>query len=600
MDRIARACDTRPHPRRVASLRRRRPQARVALRRRLRRAGGPTRHRHADARGRGRARPRPRSVAALQHRDQALAAGPRRDGGTGAFRAHADRRDPPAGDRRPRRDPVLRLAKPRRRRARGAGDRPRPSHQRAGRRRHGVQGQGQMLFRDVSLWTKMLDYLPFQRLATNILLADGVCTEKNLKRVILTEEIAELDLRRQYLVQNYDKEKQQPVTASTEHVETKRNLEIEVQCSSSKRYRTANCLDSPFASSDKEHKESEIGLRTPARRQPLRIAASGTYDGYYEESSQQNLLRSQLASETTGNTSKSISFQADRANPSIISAKSSHINQVTAAKPRPTIETLIEIIKPEPIVPNTTPLLEDSSDLPSYLTETKDIFFPLSYDPAYIQKNQLTNDAPDISPEDDRRINIGMLLNKLEQKILREAQLTNPKTRFVDRFYPSRSTNPTTQHRNVALTTISAVRDWIRRRDPDCWYKKRVKNIRMVDPATLEPRAERWLFEILEYQCQYRWEIYLRMFAFLVSPSKLKGPFWAAFRANITRGVCGEQQRRGKFLQAQADLLVKEGLLPANILFDPVFFHLYLKHVSFIPSGLCRQFVGWYRKSKTS
>ncbi len=54
----------------------------------------------------------------------------------------------------------------------------------------------QMLFRDVDLWTKMLEYLPFQQLATNILLADGICSEKDLKEAVLADEIAEIDLRR--------------------------------------------------------------------------------------------------------------------------------------------------------------------------------------------------------------------------------------------------------------------------------------------------------------------------------------------------------------------------------------------------------------------
>ncbi len=47
----------------------------------------------------------------------------------------------------------------------------------------------QMLFRDVDLWTKMLEYLPFQQLATNILLADGICSEKDLKQAVLADEI---------------------------------------------------------------------------------------------------------------------------------------------------------------------------------------------------------------------------------------------------------------------------------------------------------------------------------------------------------------------------------------------------------------------------
>ena len=433
----------------------------------------------------------------------------------------------------------------------------------------------QMLFRDVDLWTKMLEYLPFQQLATNILLADGICSEKDLKEAVLADEIAGIDLRRQHLVQNYrriGKENQRQATASTEQIGTKRNHEHVEQYNpqTSKRNKPATySLDSPFDNSDEEHKESEMGVQTPTRRQPKREASSVTYDGYYGESFQQELLRSRSSST---NASRSIRFQADRANLNINSAESSNANQITATRLRPTTETLIEVIKPEPVGPNTTPLLEDSSDLPSYLAETQDIFFPLSYDTDYLQKNQLANVVPDISPTDDRKINMTMLLDKLEQKISREARLKDLKAKFVDRFYPSRSTNPATQHQNVALTTISTIRDWIRRRDPDVWYRKRVKHIRMVDPATLEPRAERWLFEMLEYQCRYRWEIYLRMFAFLVSPSKLKGPFWSAFRANITRGKCAEQQKRGKLLQAQADQLVKEELLPANILFDPVFF----------------------------
>jgi hypothetical protein len=70
------------------------------------------------------------------------------------------------------------------------------------------------------------------------------------------------------------------------------------------------------------------------------------------------------------------------------------------------------------------------------------------------------------------------------------------------------------------------------------------------------------LFGVLEFQCAYRWELYLKMFSFPISERKLHGHFWDQFRRfmKTRRDKCRDVHM---YLRQTAEELIKTKELPS-------------------------------------
>ena len=150
----------------------------------------------------------------------------------------------------------------------------------------------------------------------------------------------------------------------------------------------------------------------------------------------------------------------------------------------------------------------------------------------------------------------------------------SPKKMFTQLFYPRRAVTGSVQAANAGILNKKILQSWLRQREPDQWYMKRTRHLRMVNPNRMHRDALVWLFEVLEFQYVYRWDFYLRNFKFPISQSVHEGTWWTQLRqyhknrASTVRGIANK-------LRVRADQLVNQGYLPDLIWYDPAlwFFH---------------------------
>ncbi len=197
--------------------------------------------------------------------------------------------------------------------------------------------------------------------------------------------------------------------------------------------------------------------------------------------------------------------------------------------------------------------------------EPSTIIFPVAYDPDYRLLHETpAGDIPDEEPENDEILSACKQCGKELAKSYEDCKI-------FGYFFPTKGAHHEKLTKNAECLSIEILQEWIKLREPDKWYAKRPKHLRMVDPADLSYEAKLWLFEVLEFQCHFRWELYLRMFHFPDGDKLLVEPFWIAWRRfTKTRGdAC---RRHHDKLYKRSLELISDGELPPFIWFDPALF----------------------------
>jgi hypothetical protein len=138
-------------------------------------------------------------------------------------------------------------------------------------------------------------------------------------------------------------------------------------------------------------------------------------------------------------------------------------------------------------------------------------------------------------------------------------------------FFPTKGAHHEKLTKNAECLNIQILQEWIQLREPDRWYAKRPQHLSIVDPGKLKYEAKLWLFEVLEFQCHFRWELYLRMFHFPDGDKSLASPFWTTWRRfTKTRGdACRKQHEK---LTKWSQELIATGDLPEFVWYDPALF----------------------------
>jgi hypothetical protein len=96
--------------------------------------------------------------------------------------------------------------------------------------------------------------------------------------------------------------------------------------------------------------------------------------------------------------------------------------------------------------------------------------------------------------------------------------------------------------------------------------------LRLVNPAALHPDAVYWLFEVLEFQYVHRWDIFLRNFRFPISEAVLDTAWWKRFRKYCKHRFSYARNLALK-LRERGEKLIRRGLLPYLIWYDPALFY---------------------------
>jgi len=209
---------------------------------------------------------------------------------------------------------------------------------------------------------------------------------------------------------------------------------------------------------------------------------------------------------------------------------------------------------------------QDIQKMLELLKSSKTVIFPQAFQPDYTRHHCIPDGFSKANmsvPEYDN------LLKKCEVISARLSQEQYNGAQMSEFFFPTKKAHYQKQADNAQVLTIEILQQWIKLREPDRWYAHRPQFIRMVDPAELSFNAREWLFGVLEFQCAYRWELYLKMFSFPISERKLHGHFWDQFRRfmKTRRDKCRDVHM---YLRQTAEELIKTKELPPYIWLDPV------------------------------
>jgi len=104
----------------------------------------------------------------------------------------------------------------------------------------------------------------------------------------------------------------------------------------------------------------------------------------------------------------------------------------------------------------------------------------------------------------------------------------------------------------------------------------------MINPELLHQDALTWLFEVLEFQYVYRWDIYLRNFKFPISVSVHDSSWWSQLRHYYKHRSALVKPIAMK-LRARASHLSDQGLLPELIWYDPALFLFHDEVLQLLP-----------------
>jgi hypothetical protein len=206
---------------------------------------------------------------------------------------------------------------------------------------------------------------------------------------------------------------------------------------------------------------------------------------------------------------------------------------------------------------------QDIQKMLDLLKSPKTIIFPQAFRPDYARHHCIPDGFSKTNmsiPEYDS------LLKQCEIISAKLSQETYQGAPMSEYFFPTKKAHYQKQADNAQCLTIEILQQWIKLREPDRWYAHRPQFIRMVDPAELSFNAQKWLFE---FQCAYRWELYLKMFSFPISERELHGNFWDQFRRfmKTRRDKCRDVHM---YLRQTAEELIRTGELPPYIWLDPV------------------------------
>ncbi len=207
-------------------------------------------------------------------------------------------------------------------------------------------------------------------------------------------------------------------------------------------------------------------------------------------------------------------------------------------------------------------------------------YFPLFLDLDEMGQSQV--DPCLLNPNTSQLVEIRRKLHYREQ-----TQASAGKKMYIHLFYPRRAVTGIVQSINATMLTQPVMQEWLKKRAPDYWYMRRPRGLRMVNPLRLHKDALLWLYEVLEFQYTFRWDIYIRNFKFPISASVLGGPWWNKFRGyykNRSAIVKSTALR----LRQQADNLMKLGYLPGLIWYDPALFFFHDEVLQLLPMDFNR------------
>ena len=202
-------------------------------------------------------------------------------------------------------------------------------------------------------------------------------------------------------------------------------------------------------------------------------------------------------------------------------------------------------------------------------------YFPLFLDMAVLTQSAV--DPCELNPNSPEQIEVRRKLYIRERN-----QFYSGTKLFTSLFYPRRACSGNTQVLNATILTQQILQQWIRRCEPDYWYMQRPGYLRMVNPVRLTKDALVWLFEVLEFQFVYRWDIYLRNFKFPISASVHDSPWWNRLR-NYYKYRSSHVKSTALKLRLRGDQLVDLGYLPRLIWYDPALFFFHDEVLQLLP-----------------
>ena len=202
-------------------------------------------------------------------------------------------------------------------------------------------------------------------------------------------------------------------------------------------------------------------------------------------------------------------------------------------------------------------------------------FFPLFLDMGVLTQSEL--DPCELDPNSPEQIEVRRKLYILERN-----QYYSGAKLFTSLFYPRRACGGPTQVLNATILTQKILQQWISRGVPDSWYMRRPGYLRMVNPLRLTKDALVWLFEVLEFQFVYRWDLYLRNFKFPISVSVHNSTWWNRFRRYSKQRSAHAKAIAFK-LRLRGDQLVSGGYLPRLIWYDPALFFVHNEILQLLP-----------------